>query len=368
MKVLVTGANGFIGQNLVLRMREQVGIEVLTYLRGQNVNDLHALLDQADVVVHLAGENRPSRIEAYAQVNTALTQQICECLCALGKTTKVIFASSIQAEFDNPYGRSKLAAEQALRKLSTEHAKPVAIYRLPGVFGKWCKPNYNSVVATFCYNKAYDLPVQINNPRARVRLVYVDDVVNAFLRQLAEDWTGLKYPPIEHEYSISLGELSEQIDAFKNCRGSLVSERVGKGLIRALYATYISYLPTERFSYDLPVHADARGIFVEMLKTPDTGQFSVFTTHPGFTRGEHYHHTKSEKFLVIRGKARFGFRHILTQEVLHIDTQGSKPQIVESVPGWVHNITNIGTDEMVVVVWANEIFDHNNPDTIVSKV
>lgn len=368
MKILVTGANGFIGKNLMLRLREVGKHEVLTFVRGQNDAVLHDALTQADAVVHLAGENRPLDVNAFADVNTGLTERLCQGLKTLGKTIPVLLASSAQAEQGNPYGRSKLAAEWAMQSLAEAHRNPVAIYRLPGVFGKWCKPNYNSVVATFCHNKANDLPVQINDANARVRLVYVDDVVNAMLAQLAIGWTGVQRPAVAPEYSITLGELSEQIDAFKNCRTTLVSERVGTGLARALYATYVSYLPTDRFVYDVPVHGDARGVFVEMLKTPDAGQFSFFTAHPGITRGGHYHHTKTEKFLVIKGQARFGFRHMLTDEIHHIETHGDKPQVVETVPGWTHDITNVGNDEMVVMLWANEIFDRANPDTITSKV
>ncbi len=368
MKILVTGANGFIGKNLVLRLRELAEHEVLTFVRGQSDADLHGVLAQVDAVVHLAGVNRPADVQAFADVNTGLTQRICQGLRELGKKIPVLLASSAQTEQDNPYGRSKLVAEQVVQALAAEHGNPVAIYRLPGVFGKWCKPNYNSVVATFCHNKAHDLPVQINDASARVRLVYVDDVVNAMLAQLAAGWPACVRPAVAPEYSITLGDLSDQIDAFKNCRSTLVSERVGTGLVRALYATYVSYLPKERFVYDVPVHGDARGVFVEMLKTPDAGQFSFFTAHPGITRGGHYHHTKTEKFLVIKGHARFGFRHMLTNEVHHIETHGNKPQVVETVPGWTHDITNIGADEMVVMLWANEIFDRANPDTITSKV
>lgn len=368
MKVLVTGANGFIGKNLVLRLREQAGIEVLTYVRDQADSDLLAALAQADAVVHLAGENRPADVQAFANVNTGLTERVCQGLKALGKTTPVLLASSAQAELDNPYGRSKLAAEQAVQALASEHGNPVSIYRLPGVFGKWCKPNYNSVVATFCHNKAHGLPVQISDASARVRLVYIDDVVNALLGQLVSGWAGLLRPSIEPEYSITLGELSDQIDAFKNCRSNLVSERVGTGFTRALYATYVSYLPVDKFSYSVPVHGDERGVFVEMLKTPDTGQFSFFTAHPGIMRGGHYHHTKTEKFLVIKGHARFGFRHMVTNEVHHLETHGNQPKIVETVPGWTHDITNVGTEEMVVMLWANEIFDRSTPDTIACKV
>jgi UDP-2-acetamido-2,6-beta-L-arabino-hexul-4-ose reductase len=368
VKVLVTGANGFIGKNLVLRLREQADTEVLSYVRGQDAATLNELMAQAEAVVHLAGENRPADVQAFADVNVGLTERICQGIREQGRQLPFILASSAQAELDNPYGRSKLAAEQAVKALAHEHGSPVVIYRLPGVFGKWCKPNYNSVVATFCHNKARDLPVQINDASARLRLVYVDDVINTMLAQLAAGWTGVQCPEVAPEYNVTLGELSDQIDAFKNCRSTLVSERVGTGFVRALYATYVSYLPVERFAYPVPVHGDARGVFVEMLKTPDAGQFSFFTAHPGITRGGHYHHTKTEKFLVIKGHARFGFRHMLTNEVHHLETSGEHPQIVETVPGWTHDITNIGTDEMVVMLWANEIFDRANPDTIASKV
>lgn len=368
MKVLVTGAHGFIGKNLVLRLREQGGTEILSFGRGDSDEVLESALAQADAVIHLAGENRPASPDAFEQVNAGLTRQVCDGLRRLGKPVPVIFASSAQAVVDNPYGRSKLAAEQAVEQLAAVHGNPVAIYRMPGVFGKWCRPNYNSVVATFCHNKAHDLPVQINDANVRIRLVYVDDVINAFLAVLASLWSGVVRPEVAPEYTITLGELSDQIDAFKNCRSTLVSERVGSGLTRALYATYVSYLPKDKFAYEVPAYGDARGVFVEMLKTPDAGQFSFFTAHPGITRGGHYHHTKTEKFLVIKGKARFGFRHMLTNEVYHLETEGAKPQVVETVPGWTHDITNVGEEEMVVMLWANEIFDRANPDTIASKV
>lgn len=368
MKVLVTGAHGFVGKNLVLRLREQVGFDVLTFVRGDGDEALQTALVNADVVIHLAGENRPASPDAFELVNTGLTRRICECLQKLRKTIPILLASSAQAALDNPYGRSKFAAEQALEQLAAANGNPVAIYRLPGVFGKWCKPNYNSVVATFCHNKAHDLPIQINDPSAQIRLVYVDDVVNAFITLLESTWSGVVRAEVTPEYSITLGKLSDQIDAFKNCRSSLVSERVGTGLTRALYATYVSYLPTDKFAYDLPAYGDERGVFVEMLKTPDSGQFSFFTAHAGVTRGGHYHHTKTEKFLVIKGKARFGFRHMLTNAVHFLETSGDQPQVVETVPGWTHDITNIGDEEMVVMLWANEIFDRANPDTITSKV
>ena len=300
MKVLVTGANGFIASNLLLRLSESSDYKVFTFVRGQSVEELKNLLLHAEVIVHLAGENRPLDIAAFTEVNIGLTDLICKILRDLRKKTPVLLASSVQADLNNPYGRSKLAAEHVVQSLANENNNPVSIYRLPGVFGKWCKPNYNSVVATFCHNKARDLPVQIHDPDAHVRLVYVDDVVNAMLAQLTNSWDDVTRPSVMPEYNITLGELSDQIDRFKNCRSSLITERVGAGFVRALYATYVSYLPMDKFAYPVPVHGDARGVFVEMLKTPDAGQFSFFTAHPGITRGGHYHHTKTEKFLVIK--------------------------------------------------------------------
>lgn len=368
MRVLVTGAHGFIGKNLVLRLQEQADTEVVTFVRGDSGKLLLNAVRTAEAVIHLAGENRPHSPDAFGEVNAGLTRRLCEALRKLGNQAPIILASSAQAELDNPYGRSKLAAEQTVAKHSQLNGNPVTIYRLPGVFGKWCKPNYNSVVATFCYNIANDLPIQINDPDRSICLVYVDDVVTSFLESLRNLHSGAQRQVVAPEYSITLGELARQIEAFKNCRSTLISERVGAGLARALYATYVSYLPKDKFVYDLPAYGDARGVFVEMLKTPDAGQFSFFTVHPGVTRGAHYHHTKTEKFLVIKGKARFGFRHVLTHELYYLEISGDRPQVVETVPGWAHDITNIGNEEIVVMIWANEIYDRHHPDTIASKV
>lgn len=368
MRVLVTGSHGFIGKNLVVWLGEQADTEVLQFVRGDTLDSLSALIAQADAVVHLAGENRPKDLADFALVNTDLTKALCDAIRKTGRTIPLILSSSTQAEMDNPYGQSKRAAEQVVEQFAGETGNPVMIYRLPGVFGKWCKPNYNSVVATFCHNIAHDLPIQISDPAAQVRLVYVDDVVSEFLHALANMSAGVKRGMVEPEYTITLGDLAAQIQAFKNCRTSLVSERVGTGLTRALYATYVSYLPTSKFAYDLPRYGDERGVFVEMLKTPDCGQFSFFTAHPGITRGGHYHHSKTEKFLVIKGAARFGFRHVVTNETYELVTSGDKPQVVDTIPGWVHDITNVGEDEMVVMLWANEIFDRERPDTIACKV
>jgi UDP-2-acetamido-2,6-beta-L-arabino-hexul-4-ose reductase len=367
MRVLVTGANGFIGKNLIVHLNEQ-DIEVVPFTHDMAQHDLAAALEGVDFVFHLAGVNRPKDTAEFAEGNTGLTEQLCELIRACGRSIPVLYTSSIQAETDNPYGVSKLAAEEALVTLEKDTGSPVYLYRLPNVFGKWSRPNYNSAVATFCNNIANDLPIQINDPSALVRLVYVDDVINDFLRLLNERPAGVMRPEVSPVYTITVGDLAEQIRVFKGGRESMVTEAVGTGLTRALYATYLSFLRPKQFSYSLTAHADKRGRFVEMLKTKDSGQFSFFTAHPGITRGGHYHHTKNEKFLVIQGKARFGFRHIVTGETYELFTDGEKPEVVETVPGWSHDITNVGSNEMIVMLWANEIFDRQHPDTVTYKV
>lgn len=368
MRVLVTGAQGFIGKNLIVHLSEMVGVEVLSFVRGDSIEVLNELVAQADSIVHLAGENRPADIADFTIVNINLTRSLCEAIVATGRNIPLILASSTQAESDTLYGQSKRAAEQIVEGYATETGNHAVIYRLPGVFGKWCKPNYNSVVATFCHNIARDLPIQVNDAEATLLLVYIDDVVDEFLRVLKDVQLGLVWSKIEQAFTITLGELSVQITAFKNCRTTLISERVGTGLTRALYATYISYLQPEQFVYDIPMYSDERGIFAEMLKTADSGQFSFFTVHSGVTRGSHYHHSKTEKFLVVSGVVRMRFRQLVTGETFEITVSNDKPQVVISIPGWVHDITNVGVSEAVVMLWANEVFDKQKPDCIPCKV
>ena len=368
--ILITGANGFVGKNLQLHLSERKEVQVRCFTRANTVDELPALLNGADFVFHLAGVNRPQDPAAFVVGNAGLTQALCTALAQVATTTgrkvPVVFASSIQAAQDNAYGQSKRAAEDALFALQHEYGVPVHVFRLPNVFGKWARPNYNSAVATFCHNTARGLPITVNDPAASLTLVYVDDVVQRFIHLLdgadaALDAAG--FATVAPQYSTTVGALAAQIQAFKESRNNLVTERVGTGLVRALYSSYVSYLPVEEFAYTVPQHGDARGVFVEMLKTPDCGQFSYFTAHPGITRGGHYHHSKTEKFLVIKGCARFKFRHMHTGETHTLDTSGEQAQVVETVPGWTHDITNIGSDELVVMLWANEIFDRERPDT-----
>lgn len=375
LKVLITGANGFIGKNLQLHLAEQQNVQVVCFTRKHEVAQLPELLQGVDFVFHLAGINRPQDPQEFVLGNTNLTQALCDAVAnvavTVGKKIPVVCSSSIQANNDTPYGQSKRAAEDALFALQRNYGLPVHVFRLPNVFGKWCKPNYNSAVATFCHNIARGLPIQINDPAAPVTLVYVDDVISRFLQLMdgadaAIDAEG--FATIAPQYTSTVGELAGLIQSFKESRTTLMTERVGTGLVRMLYATYVSYLPAESFAYTVPQHADQRGVFIEMLKTPDCGQFSYFTAHPGITRGGHYHHSKTEKFLVIKGEAHFKFRHMQTGETHELVTRGDKAEIVETVPGWTHDITNVGDDEMVVMLWANEVFDRERPDTVACAV
>jgi UDP-2-acetamido-2,6-beta-L-arabino-hexul-4-ose reductase len=383
--VLITGANGFIGKNLQLHLAERKDVLVRCFTRSDDVTLLPVLLQGVDFVFHLAGVNRPQDPLEFVTGNVDLTQALCEAMAgvavATGKRAPVVYTSSIQAVRDNPYGQSKHAAEDALFNLQAAHGVPVHVFRLPNVFGKWCKPYYNSALATFCYNIARGLPIQVNDPAAPLTLVYVDDVIERFMQLMdgvddmdcragrhCEERSDVaihahEFVEVTPQYTTTVGELARQIQAFKDSRSTLMTERVGAGLVRALYATYVSYLPVESFAYTVPQYVDPRGAFAEVLKTPDCGQFSFFTAHPGITRGGHYHHSKTEKFLVIKGQARFKFRHMQTGQVHELITSGDDAEIVETVPGWTHDITNIGADEMIVMLWANEVFDRSQPDT-----
>lgn len=367
MKVLVTGANGFIGKNLMVHLRERPAVEVLTFVRGESLDDLAAKVAGADFIFHLAGVNRPQHEVEFAEGNADLTRALCDAVRDSGRAIPIVYTSSSQAERENAYGVSKREAENALRSLA-EQGQRVTIYRLPNVFGKWCRPHYNSAIATFCHNIARDLPIQVNDAAARLRLVYVDDVVTSFLSRMDNGGPQELYQEVTPAYDTTVGQVVDALYEFKQSRSSILIPPVGVGLLRALYSTFITYFTPEQFAYPLIKHEDPRGVFVEMLRTRDSGQFSFFTAHPGVTRGGHYHHTKTEKFLVIKGTARFGFRHIDTGEVFSCESSGSVPQVVETIPGWSHDITNIGQEEMVVMLWANEIFDPKRADTVAYKV
>jgi UDP-2-acetamido-2,6-beta-L-arabino-hexul-4-ose reductase len=368
--ILVTGAHGFIARNLCWRLREQQRHRVIELGRDHTADELASAAGRADFVFHMAGVNRPQDAAEFTSGNAGFTLALCEALSAAKRPVPVVFASSTQAEMDNAYGASKRAAEDVLLQFAAETGSPVQLFRLPNVFGKWARPNYNSAVATFCHNIARDQPITVHDPAAPLRLVYIDDVVDAFAALIDTPLRQAGLREVSPVYATTVGEVAETIRAFPASRETLVTPPVGTGLTRALYATYLSYLEPDAFAYAVPVHGqnDPRGPFVEMLKTPDAGQFSYFIARPGVTRGDHYHHTKTEKFLVIQGKAHFGFRQIATDETHELVTQGGEGRIVETIPGWTHNITNIGEDDLICMLWANEIFDRDRPDTISMKV
>jgi UDP-2-acetamido-2,6-beta-L-arabino-hexul-4-ose reductase len=368
LRIVVTGADGFIGRNLRLRLRELGHADVVGIGRGTPADAAAQAVREADVVFHLAGVNRPRDPAEFTAGNADLTRQLCEQLTAGGKRARVAYASSIQAEADNAYGRSKREAEAALFSYAEATGAPVHVFRLANVFGKWARPDYNSAVATFCHNIARGLPIRIDDPAAPLRLVYIDDVVEALVQLLGADAPASGFAAAGPVHATTVGEVADALRGFAAGRESLMTQRVGTGLLRALYSTYVSYLPPAAFDYAVPLHGDARGVFAEMLKTPDCGQFSYFTAHPGVTRGGHYHHSKTEKFLVIRGTAHYGFRHVVTGETHEIVVRGGEGRIVETVPGWTHDITNVGEDELIVMLWANEVFDRARPDTVAMKV
>jgi UDP-2-acetamido-2,6-beta-L-arabino-hexul-4-ose reductase len=368
MRIIVTGGDGFIGRNLRVRLTELGHTDVISIDLGTSETALAAALASADFVFHLAGVNRPTDDRDFQAGNVELTARICAALEAADRKAPLVLSSSTQAERDIPYGRSKRDAEIEVGRYGAIAGAPVFVLRLTNVFGKWARPNYNSAVATFSHNLARGLPIAIHDATAMLHLVYIDDVVATMTRLLDAGATPSGRVAVEPSYVTTVGEVAAILQSFVASRPTNTVPPVGVGLARALYATYLSYVLPADFSYTLVRHTDPRGSFVEMIKTTDFGQFSYFTAHPGITRGEHYHHTKTEKFLVITGTARFCFRHILTDERYELVVDGGAPRVVETVPGWVHDITNIGTNEMVVMLWASEIFDPQRPDTIAARV
>jgi len=380
MNILITGAKGFIGKNLIAQLnnikegkakeeRIPSDLTVFAYDVDSNLESLDEYCQKANFVFHLAGVNRPKEQSEFMEGNFGFTSVLLDTLRKCGNTCPVMLASSIQAELDNPYGVSKKAGEELLLAYGRETGAVVLIYRFPNVFGKWCRPNYNSAVATFCYNIAHDLPIQVSDPNVMMTLVYIDDVVDELISALAGNpMREGKYCKVPIEYKISLGEIVKLIYSFRESRRNLQVPDMGDAFTKKLYATYLSYLPENGFSYPLKMNVDHRGSFTEFLKSPDRGQVSVNISKPGITKGNHWHHTKNEKFLVVSGKGVIRFRKIDEDKVYEYYVSGDKLEVVDIPVGYTHNIENLGDTDMITIMWANEPFDPDRPDTFFLEV
>ncbi len=383
--ILITGSGGFVGRNLVATLQTRGYTDLMLFEKDDTPETLADYCRRAAFVVHLAGINRPKDPSEFYSGNAGLTDTMLALLEEAGSRAPVLVTSSIQAALDNDYGKSKLQAEQAIFAHGQRTGAPVFVFRMEGVFGKWCRPNYNSVVATFCHNVAHGLPIQVRDPAYSLPLVYIDDVVACILDAMEKgeairDEEGIcRIHPV---HTVTLGQLAETIQNFAKARGGKAAQALGTdglptlevpdlaadSFTKKLYSTYLSYLPTDEFAYDLNMHCDNRGSFTEFLRTPERGQVSVNISRPGIVKGNHWHHTKNEKFLVVKGEGIIRFRQIFSDEVIEYHVSGEKLQVVDIPCGYTHNIENVGDGEMVTVMWANEAFDPEHPDTFAMQV
>ncbi len=370
LKILVTGSEGFIGRNLCLalnRLEETTvhGIDV-----GDDPADLEGLVKEVDWVFHLAGINRPQDPSEFREGNVDLTSHLLDLLKAEGRRVPVVFTSSIQAENDNPYGVSKKEAEDVLIRHGRDTDSPVFIYRLPNVFGKWSRPNYNTVVATFCHNIARGLPVQLSDRSNVIHFCYIDSVVRTFISLLdMKDFdVSNRFHELDESFEITLGDLHDMIASFRDARAGAAVPDLSDDLTRYMYSTYLSFLETDDFSVPAGMRTDERGWLFELVRSPGFGQIFVSQTRPGITRGDHYHDTKVEKFCVVKGRGVIRFRRLGEEEILAYEVSDDKIEIVDIPPGYTHNIENRGEGDMITLFWANEIFRPEAPDTYWEKV
>ncbi len=369
MKILVTGAKGFIGKNLICELKNRGYNDIFEFDLDTNIDLLDSFCHDCDFVFHLAGVNRPLDEEEFMKGNFGFTSTLLSYLKKYHNTCPIVVSSSIQAALDNPYGKSKKAGEDLMFEYAKETGAKVMIYRFPNVYGKWCRPNYNSAIATFCYNIAHDLEIKVNNRDTLMHLVYIDDVFNELINALEEKGNRVSaYYEVPVVDEVTLGTIVDLLYSFKESRKNREIPNFSSHFEKCLYSTYLSYLPTDQFSYPLEMHVDNRGSFTEIIRTLEKGQFSVNISHPGITKGNHWHHTKNEKFLVVHGHCLIKFRRIDSDEVITYDVSGDKLDVVDIPVGYTHSITNIGNDDSVTFMWCNESFDPNKPDTIYLEV
>jgi UDP-2-acetamido-2,6-beta-L-arabino-hexul-4-ose reductase len=365
---LVTGAAGFIGKNLILALSRSPEVEAIGIDIDSPAIELDRALDTCEIVFHLAGANRPEQEAEFEIGNVGSLVQVLEGLERHGRGPLIVLSSSAQAVLDNPYGRSKKRAEDALLEHAKRTATPARIFRLPGIFGKWCRPNYNSVVATFCYNIARGLPILIDDPDREIEIAHVDDVVANFVELISKEHEGAIFSAVAPIFRISLGKLAEKLHEFKMTTDTLHIADLSDPFLKKLYGTYVSYLPADKFAHNLAQKADSRGVLAEILKAGGYGQIFVSRTKPGITRGNHYHDTKVEKFLVLEGDAIIKFRNLATGEKAEYSVNGRELKFVDIPPGWTHSIQNKGASEIIVLFWASEVFETERPDTYPAEV
>jgi len=369
MRLLITGSNGFVGKNLVCELRNKGYDDLYLYDLDTDPSLLDIYTKDCDFVFHLAGVNRPKELGEFMEGNFGFTDTLLASLKKNDNACPVLITSSIQAALDNPYGKSKKAGEDLLFEYAKETGSTVHVFRLPNVFGKWCRPNYNSAVATFCYNIARDLPITVNDPEVVMNLVYIDDVIRAFLSALKGDVIKEEgFCKVHTVHTVKLGMIVELLEKFKESRKALSLPDMSNSFEKVLYSTYLSYLSEDGFSYPLKMNIDDRGSFTEILRTEERGQFSVNVSKPGITKGNHWHHSKTEKFLVVSGRALIQFRKIGTSEIIDYHVSSEKLEVVDIPPGYTHNIINEGKEDLVTFMWANEPFNPDNPDTMYEKV
>ena len=369
MKILVTGSNGFVGKNLIEALKNKGYNEIYKCDVNTTKQEFEEYIKNCEFIFHLAGVNRPENEDEFMKGNFGFTSEMLELLKKHGNKAPIVITSSIQAELDNPYGKSKKAGEDLMFAYEQETNAKVMVYRLPNVFGKWCRPNYNSVVATFCNNIAIGLPIKVNNPEIILNLVYIDDVVEELISTLdGKNHKKDKFCYVPTVHTVKLGKIADLIYSFKDSRDNLMIPNMNDAFTKKLYSTYLSYLPEDEFSYPVKMNIDDRGSFTELIKSEERGQVSVNISKPGITKGNHWHNTKNEKFIVVKGKGKIKFRKIGSNEVIEYNVSGDKIEVVDIPVGYTHSIENIGDTDLVTIMWANEIFDPNKPDTYYLEV
>lgn len=367
--VLITGASGFIGKNLSTTLFYNKEIKVFEFNKNDSLSQLSSMVKEADFIFHLAGINRPLNNEEFQVGNVNLTRSLVELLHEHKKKIPLLISSSTQVNLENPYGKSKYEAEQAVFSYAQVSGATVYVYRLPNVFGKWSRPNYNSAIATFCHNISHNLEIQVNDPKVILNLVYIDDVVNEFISLLKESRIrSNELCTVEPVYKIELGEIVKLINSFKKSREERSIPDMSDPFTKKLYSTYLSFLPTDQFSYPLKMHEDVRGSFTEFFKTIDRGQVSINISKPKIAKGNHWHHTKNEKFLVVSGLGSIQFRKVGSEEIIEYRVSGEKLEVVDIPTGYTHCISNLGNSDLVTVMWANESFNPERADTNILPV